>query len=61
MEDVYQFIQEYKNDSEKYCCNIKIFSPMIDDKERKRRMEDIKNTAAVYMSDVCRVYIKKEK
>ncbi len=42
MEDIYELVETYRNDSEKHCCSIEIFSPVIDDKEQKRRMEEIK-------------------
>lgn len=61
MEDVYKLIQTYKNDSEKCNCSIRVFSPVIDEKEQKHRIEDIKNIAAAYMAEVYRIYKKKEK
>jgi hypothetical protein len=61
MEDIYKLVETYRNDSEKHCCSIEIFSPVIDDKEQKRRMEDIKNTSAVYMAEVYRICTKRQK
>lgn len=61
MEDRYKLTHTYQNDSEKHSCTIKIFSPVISNEEKKRRMKDIINTAAVYMTEVCRICIKNEK
>lgn len=61
MEDIYELVQTYTNDNEKYCCNIRIFSPVIDDKERKYRMESVKSICAAYMAEIYMICTKKEK
>ena len=61
MEDIYELIDTYTTDNEKCCCSVKVFSPVIDDKERKNRMENVKNISAAYMAEVYRICTKKEK
>jgi len=61
MRDEYKLIDAYQNDSEKHQCTVKVFSPDISDEEQKQRIEDIKNTAAVYMAEVYKIYVNKKK
>ncbi len=52
---------EYVHDSERCRCTVRSFSPVIDEKERERRMEEIKKETGRFMAEVYRLRMEEEK
>lgn len=61
MPDKYELVGTYKNDNERYCCTVRMFSPIISEEEREHRKDEIKKTTANYMAEVYKIRLTRDK
>jgi hypothetical protein len=59
-EDTYELTDTIVNDNDQYSCTIRVFSPVISDQEREKRMDEFKKATAVYMAEVYKERMQRE-
>lgn len=60
IEDTYELTDTIVNDNDQYSCTVRVFSPIITDQEREKRMDEFKKATANYMAEVYKMRMQRE-